>query len=119
MCRRFRDILIGVRRLNVGWFLVLLQVASSGVTGKEYCGTKTGAAGLLICGVGARLCLCRNGRAMRLLCIAAGCEGLGRKRNRGVTGGITLEDRVALSGRAHSIKCLLRISGSQLHASSA
>ena len=34
---------------------MLLQMVSSGVTGKVYCGTKIGLADLLICGVGAAM----------------------------------------------------------------
>jgi hypothetical protein len=88
------------------------------VTGNVYCGAKVGQADLLMRGIGARLCLCRKRVAMRLLSATTGCEDSERERNRGVTG-ITLEDRVPLSRRAHSIGYLLWMSGSRLQASSA
>jgi hypothetical protein len=87
------------------------------VSGKAYCGTKIGPADLQMRGIGADYIRVAMGVAIRLLGAAAGCEDSGRERNRGVTG-ITLKDRVPLPGRAHSIRYLLWMSGSQRQASS-
>lgn len=87
------------------------------MSGKGYCGTKIGPADLQMRDVGADYVRVAKGVAVRLLGAAAGCEDSGWQKNRGVTG-ITLKDRVPLPGRAHSIRYLLWMSGSQRQASS-